>query len=1326
MDINIQWVSPTGTAAVDYFNVLYKEYDLYPPLNGLSNWILATDPPLPPTQLNYTITGLNENTQYRIMVTKACSGVIDVVDETTFMRIGYPIVSTWQGPVVNNYPTLFYSLYYPEGPHIRAASIKLYDTEISDAMKGDCTSIIPAYILTGRTGYISVAACPNDPTFNSWNELCNVQGLRYNLPSNTSSALSYYGRDSGSPLFGLCDGTASQPILLDYNNDYKIYSQALTRFSPSITSIDPTSTENAINWPAFSFVSDPTQTYPNLNLANVSNISAAGCYDPSTLSISLTNQDGTGRTDIANYTFSYEMYDTATIGGYPYLKDDGLPELSNHINFRVFGEINYASSFSTYITDNMDIDIEFNTNVPSTITVLSLTNQNYTGFTVFQFVSDLASKINTIGTYDAVVVPLGSGAYTLRIYHSDVTIQSISFTYNGAGNPIGLIGAPLLQENYSPGEALILSAFEYNGFIYGARLLDNVANIQATEIATGNTIGYSHPIDFRIRDIELVPVAPATEVYDIKLLQADTGSYPYNLAIDETSQLIYVINNTDITVYDLTNNGQLDTANIAAIVGSTRVYRHIGVIEDTGEILLFESPAGGPASVDVIQYVSPGNWTYSTTYTYGESDPGDIKYNPVTRLVYLSIGSGQVIICTDTNIATTVQLLEPDGITNAVGAFQMTIDPITGMVYLTRRDSVSTSAAPSKHIYTIDSFNNPGVIDGSLYWNVDICGAISLSGDSLYFTARHTRTFIEFDKATLTQVGAKTIPSVYKKLATTGNSEYTQGAYIIGSDRFVVMNYVNTTNTLGTAADYQITDLFVYDYVNNVVVQSLVGAPNEPYSGAASGWNLNSYGKTFGLNNVNINYANSLSIRIASTGKIYWKNAVNTPFLVSQSYTESGVAQIWASQTDQNSKPLIRIFNIQSDGTLEVSNRLIYQNYGVYGNISVRNMRYDSHYSGVIINTYQGSILNIWDPTNLTGYMGNTVPVFYSSSTYFTSVDYTGNGGTTGVYWAQNILSNNQGGIAIFGARWPFGSQKYGYVNFAESDIKTQTIAPTFGDTGDAINPGLYNTDSYPQIYVSGTNTYWVMGRTLYFAGDEILNIYDAPNSGPITLLHTINLTALGATFTDFSLMTYLPTEDTVVVYSGFNKVFININTYAGVLYNITLPVAGSGALVYTPTGNYLDYRLDSTQEAWGLLDFVPATSTANTYQYLAVTYTDSASISNTDQYDLYANLSITSFTFGQWKEITDTTWATIPFIISTSLNMIVEFTSFILDKPLVAVRNVTQGTTYTVTNTLNFISVYSIPMDNINTFNGDLLEFEFTNPDDLNCPFINQSLIAF
>jgi hypothetical protein len=1408
MDITITWANGGGYQPTDGWNVLYREHT---PTN-VNNWILATDPDLLPTVNQYTITGLTPNVVYDVAVVKSCASVFDQMSQRVFAYMSCPIVSTWQGPLVNGKPTLFYSVYYEEGSDIGGVGVRVYDTtpnvfsivgaagngtnilfstgsvhDLVDNSEVVVTGVTPsnyngtytiisktasAFVVAGtytgsfvsdgivtyrpgmlgdapeprinsvvgKLAYQVINASPTNPVNYLAALNCGSDGLAFAFPNSTNSVAGYFGTEHGNVSAGLpCGPSISQngiattfsPILLDYNTvinprEYKLGTSGefdiAANFGPNPPLIlgerCPGDSILGVTT-SFTFDDDATLTYRNLNVANYLNLSTAACFDSTEVSASITIADGTGRTNIADYNITYNVYDTALSVSYPYLKDNGLPETSNTVNFKVFGELNYSAGFVANLTSGMDIDIEFATNVPGTISVLSLSNVDYSGFTLPAFLTDLANKINTAAVYTAVVVPLGSGSFALRVYHSDITIITLSLSFSSPLTPVALTGTPLLQENYSPGESLILSAFEYNGFIYGARFRDNVANIQATEIATGTTIGYSHPIDFFIRDIELVPVAPPTEVYDIKLLQVNTGSYPYNLAIDETSQLIYVINNTNITAYDLTDNSQLDTAIIDTIVGSTRVYRHIGVIEDTGEILLFEAPGGGPVAVDVIQYVSPGTWTYSTTYTYSENEPGDIKYNPVTRLVYLSIGLGRVILCTGTNIATTVQLLEPDGITNAVGPFQMTIDPITGMVYLTRRDSVSTSAAPSKHIYTIDSLNNPGVIDGSLYWNVDICGAISLSGDSLYFTARHTRTFIEFDKATLTQVGAKSIPSVYKKLATTGNSEYTQGAYIVGSDRFVVMNYVNTTNTLGTTADYQITDLFVYDYVNNVVVQSLIGGPNEPYSGPASGWNTNVDGPTFASNNININYATSLSIKIASTGKIYWKGALNTPFLVSQSYTESGVAQIWAIQIEQGSRPLIRIFNIQSDGTLEVSNRLICQNYTT--NNSVRNLRYDSYYGGVIVNTYLGYILDIWDSTNLTGYVGNTVQQVYPSSTYFTSVAYS-NTSTIGIRWAQNILSNNQGGIAIFGQRYPLVPTKYGYANFAESDIKTQTTAPTLDDT-----PGLFNTDAYPQVYVSGTNTYWVMGRTLYNAGPEILNIYDAPNSGPLTLLHTINLTALGATFTNFVLMTYLPTEDIVVVYSGFTKVFININTYASVINNITLPVPGSGALVYTPTGNYLDYMLDTTQEAWGLLGTGALTTSNPTYSWIAADCVDSASNTGTFAYDMYLGLdgpTVNALTFGQWKEITDTTWATIPPAISVTLGTRLEFVSFIVNKPLVEIRNVTQGTTFNITS-ISGLPLITILIDAIAVQSSDVLEFEFTNPDNPSCPFINQTTIT-
>jgi hypothetical protein len=339
MDINIQWVTQVGTAVTDYFNVLYKEFDLYPPLNGLNNWILATDPPLPPTQFNYTITGLKENTIYRIMVTKSCTGLTEIVDEITFIRTGYPVIGTWQGPIVNNYPTLFYSVYYPEGNHIANALVKLYDTETYDRMLMECGAPDPAYVVVGRNGYLTGAICP--PVGNSWNYLCDLQTLDYLLPSNTSSAVSYYGRDSSTPLFPLCDGTASMPLLLKYNNDYKLYSKAIQRFATTFSSIDPTSAESAVNWPAFTFPSDPTQPYPNLNSANINNISSAVCFDPLTATANYTFADGTGRTNINNYLFSFTTSDG--INTIPYVNNSGLPITSYNGNYTIYAPIKIES-----------------------------------------------------------------------------------------------------------------------------------------------------------------------------------------------------------------------------------------------------------------------------------------------------------------------------------------------------------------------------------------------------------------------------------------------------------------------------------------------------------------------------------------------------------------------------------------------------------------------------------------------------------------------------------------------------------------------------------------------------------------------------------------------------------------------------------------------------------------------------------------------------------------------------------------------------------------------------------------------------------------------
>ena len=340
MDINIQWVSPTGSAVVDYFNVLYKEFDLYPPVNGLNDWILATDPSLPPTQLSYTLTGLKENTIYRIMVTKACTGLTEIVDEITFIRTGYPIIGTWQGPVVNSYPTLFYSVYYPEGPHIGGAGVKLYDTQTYDTMLVECGAPDPAYVVIGRNGYLTGAICP--PVGNSTNYLCNLQSLDYLLPSNTSSAVSYFGRDNSAAFLPTCDGTGAQPLLLKYNNDYKLYSKAYPRFASNFLSIDPASSESAVNWPAFTFPSDPTQPYPNLNSANVANISSAICFDPLTATADYTFADGTGRTNINNYLFSFTTSDG--VNTIPYVDNNGNLITSRNGSYTIYAPIKIQTS----------------------------------------------------------------------------------------------------------------------------------------------------------------------------------------------------------------------------------------------------------------------------------------------------------------------------------------------------------------------------------------------------------------------------------------------------------------------------------------------------------------------------------------------------------------------------------------------------------------------------------------------------------------------------------------------------------------------------------------------------------------------------------------------------------------------------------------------------------------------------------------------------------------------------------------------------------------------------------------------------------------------
>ena len=124
MDITIAWSNGGGYQPTDGWIILYREHT---PTN-INSWILATDPELPPTQNQYTLTGLTANVFYDIAVVKSCDSVFDVMSQKIYSYMTCPIISTWQGPVVNGKPTLFYSVYYEEGTDIGGVSVRLYDS----------------------------------------------------------------------------------------------------------------------------------------------------------------------------------------------------------------------------------------------------------------------------------------------------------------------------------------------------------------------------------------------------------------------------------------------------------------------------------------------------------------------------------------------------------------------------------------------------------------------------------------------------------------------------------------------------------------------------------------------------------------------------------------------------------------------------------------------------------------------------------------------------------------------------------------------------------------------------------------------------------------------------------------------------------------------------------------------------------------------------------------------------------------------------------------------------------------------------------------------
>ena len=94
---------------------------------------------------------------------------------------------------------------------------------------------------------------------------------------------------------------------------------------------------------------------------------------------------------------------------------------------------------------------------------------------------------------------------------------------------------------------------------------------------------------------------------------------------------------------------------------------------------------------------------------------------------------------------------------------------------------------------------------------IGICGNISFVNDSLFFTRMNIRFLYEFDVVLLNIISVHPIPSVYSKMDGIP-AEYAQGAIHLSGTRFLMMNRMNNSNTPTTYDDYQITNLFIYEW----------------------------------------------------------------------------------------------------------------------------------------------------------------------------------------------------------------------------------------------------------------------------------------------------------------------------------------------------------------------------------------------------------------------------------------------------------------------------------------------------------------------------------
>jgi len=535
MNVLVTWApDATSLLPTDTFNVFYKVADV----TYLNIWTLATLTPLPSTATSFTITGLSPNTVYRIGVEKSCiSGPSQFIQEVEVTVVNCPIYSYYQGPVVNGYATVFYSLSYPDSTHVTISGSQIYDVTNADysyisgclTLPSPCTT---AFFPIGR-GVRYDSQCPS---CTGLGYLCGLDYMFFDTPCNITSGVGYYGL-APSPFQGNqslsqnCpsgSGILGEPILLDYGRDYRfalgqpfVQSPSLPPYTFPVSNLNTTLFDTGEC--AFNAVGQPSFT-----LSPIANDPArlSGEFDYSTISGKAIQDviDGTNQTaingSINHYIFSYTVEDSLS-NTFPLLNSNNTPVTGPNISYFRHAPI-YIPITAPELSAGMTINCKVLTPGPGSVVN---TTVNAAGLSVANFCTLIANLLNTAGFPSDTVTYFGNRY--LRFGLPDASYLGGEIVIDGPN----VIGGPVT----------------YNDNVYGIL----------------NT--YLNNVLWRSEDL-LSPTLVSDTVGQYKFITSDTWQMiPYGGVINANPNDIieFVMFDTDVTLYEVVNLSSVTTYDLA-------------------------------------------------------------------------------------------------------------------------------------------------------------------------------------------------------------------------------------------------------------------------------------------------------------------------------------------------------------------------------------------------------------------------------------------------------------------------------------------------------------------------------------------------------------------------------------------------------------------------------------------------------------------------------------------------------------------------------------------------------------------------------------------